>query len=59
MPLPKSIADRFYRAFQDDNSDGTPILRVANKDGTVISAGGGGGTSMVDDAAFTVGTSSL
>jgi hypothetical protein len=32
---------------------------IVNADGTPVSAGGGGGTSIVDDAAFVVGVSSL
>jgi hypothetical protein len=32
---------------------------IVNPDGTPVSAGGGGGVSIVDDSAFTVGVSSL
>ena len=38
---------------------GQPTVAVCNADGSAISAGGGGGTSMTDDAAFTPAASSV
>jgi hypothetical protein len=57
MPISDHIADREHGKFVEVG--GQPVVRVANADGSAISAGGGGGTSMVDDAAFTVGGSSI
>lgn len=41
------------------NSSDERATIIVNADGTAVSAGGGGGTSSVDDAPFTVGVSSL
>lgn len=43
-----------------DPGDGSGLaVRIVNRDGSAISAGGGGGTSMTDDGAFTPGVSSV
>lgn len=56
-PISDSTADREHAKFAD--VAGIPAVRVANADGSAISAGGGGGTSSVDDSAFTPGASSV
>ena len=57
MSLDPTINDREFQKFRAP-AGGTAIA-VCNADGTAISAGGGGGTSMTDDAAFTPGGSSV
>jgi hypothetical protein len=57
MALPESRTEREHNKFVE--ASGQSAVRVANADGSAISAGGGGGTSMVDEAAFTPGGSSL
>ena len=57
MPISDSTADREHGKFADVG--GNPVVRVANADGSAISAGGGGGTSAVDDAVFTPAASSV
>jgi hypothetical protein len=52
--MPEGLNDREHKKFVD--VAGNPVVRVANADG---SAGGGGGTSMVDDTPFTPAASSL
>src|SRR5438094_4346328 len=56
MPISDSTADREHGKFVEVS--GAPAVRVANPDGTTV-ASGGGGTSMVDDSAFTPAGSSV
>ena len=43
-----------------DPGDGSPLaVRIVNRDGSPVAAGGGGGTSMVDDTAYTPTASSV
>jgi hypothetical protein len=57
VSLDQPINDREYQKFRA--TAGGAAVAVVNADGTAISAGGGGGTSMTDDAAFTPGASSV
>ena len=57
MSLSPHRDDREHGKFR--STAGGPAIAVTNADGTPISAGGGGGTSMTDDSAFTPGGSSV
>jgi hypothetical protein len=58
MTLPANVNDRNFQRYKDSVSvPGQPGVVVLNPDGTSLAAGGG--TSMLDDAAFTPGGSSV
>lgn len=58
MPLPDHGGDREFQKFKDATAvPGQPGVVVLNPDGTSLAAGGG--TSMLDDSAFTPGGSSV
>ena len=57
MSISPNRDDREYGKFRGTAAG--PAVAVTNADGSPISAGGGGGTSMVDDAPFTTAASSV
>lgn len=59
MALAPSKSQRDFDRYVETTVGGLTALRVANADGSAISAGGGGGTSAIDDAAFTVAVSTV
>lgn len=58
MPISDNVGDREHDKFVESVAvPGKPVLAVTNPDGSNI--GGSGGTSMLDDSAFTPGGSSV